>query len=83
MISLHRFGAGKLLEIAVASLCMSVLISLTPAMEALMSKPAPKVAASVSDDKTVWAKDEESPTIGVPANAGKQGYSHPSCVYCP
>jgi TonB family protein len=59
------------------------IIDLTPAMEALMSKPAPKTAAFFGEDETVWAKDEESRMKTPPASAGKQGYSYPSCVYCP
>lgn len=60
-----------------------LIIDLTPAMEALITKPAPKVAASFGEDKTVWVEDEESRMKSLPATAGKQGYSYPSCVYCP
>ncbi len=31
----------------------------------------------------MWAKDEESRMKTLPASAGKQGYSYPSCVHCP
>jgi hypothetical protein len=37
-----------------------IILDRTLAMDELMVKPAPKVAASFGQDKTVWVKDEES-----------------------
>ncbi|MFZ0883803.1 MAG: energy transducer TonB [Candidatus Acidiferrales bacterium] len=59
-----------------------VIINRTPAMEELMIKPAPKVAASYGDDKTTWVKDEESTAKELPPSSGTKGNSYPSCVVC-
>lgn len=59
-----------------------IIFDLTPAMEGLMIKPAPEVAGSYGEDKTVWVKDEESRMKSLPASSGAQGYSFPSCVRC-
>lgn len=60
-----------------------IILDRTLAMDELMIKPAPKVAASFGEDKTVWAKDEESRRKAPPPSPGTQGYSFPMCVYCP
>lgn len=58
------------------------VIDLTSEMEALTAQPAAKVDGSFGEDKTEWAKDEESRTKTIPPNSGTQGYSYPSCLRC-
>ncbi|MGA7913649.1 MAG: energy transducer TonB [Candidatus Acidiferrales bacterium] len=59
-----------------------VIIDRTLAMEELMIKPVPKVAASYGDDKTMWAKNEEAKVKELPAQSGTKGISYPSCLIC-
>jgi TonB family protein len=60
-----------------------IILDRTLAMVERMVKPAPKLAASFGEDKTVWAKDEESRLKASPPSSGTRGYSFPICVYCP
>jgi outer membrane biosynthesis protein TonB len=51
-------------------------------MEELMIKPVPEMAGSYGEDKTVWAKDEESRTKPLPPSSGVAGDPFPSCLRC-
>ena len=50
-----------------------IILDRTLAMDELMVKPAPKVAASFGQDKTVWTKDEESRLKASPPSPGTWG----------
>lgn len=50
-----------------------IILDRTLANDELMVKPAPKVAASFGQDKTVWAKDEESRLKASPPSPGTWG----------
>jgi TonB family protein len=60
-----------------------IITPLTPAMEALKSKPAVHTEAIFGEDKTVWVRNESSNTTIPSATSGTAGYSYPACDYCP